>query len=98
MTFEYDPRKAKTNWQKHRVSFAEAEMVFFDPLAIHDLDPDCVTEERFIAFPVHKRYIIDPKKLNQQRFKCNSQMREPLYCSGDGKHGITISGYLYFAG
>ncbi|MCA2686193.1 MAG: BrnT family toxin [Microcystis sp. M038S2] len=49
MTFEYDPRKAKTNWQKHRVSFAEAEMVFFDPLAIHDLDPDCITEERFIA-------------------------------------------------
>jgi uncharacterized DUF497 family protein len=49
MTFEYDLRKAKTNWQKHRVSFAEAEMVFFDPLAIHDLAPDCVTEERFIA-------------------------------------------------
>lgn len=24
-------------------------MVFFDPLAIHDLDPDCITEERFIA-------------------------------------------------
>lgn len=43
MTFEYDPRKAKTNWQKHGVSFAEAEMVFFDPLAIHDLDPDCIT-------------------------------------------------------
>ncbi|MCA2718195.1 MULTISPECIES: BrnT family toxin [Microcystis] len=41
MTFEYDPRKAKTNWQKHGVSFAEAEMVFFDPLAIHDLDPGC---------------------------------------------------------
>ncbi|WP_242018073.1 hypothetical protein [Synechocystis sp. FACHB-383] len=29
--------------------FAEAEMVFFDPLAIHDLDPDSVIEERFIA-------------------------------------------------
>ncbi|UGS09990.1 BrnT family toxin [Microcystis aeruginosa] len=27
----------------------EAEMVFFDPLAIHDLDPGCITEERFIA-------------------------------------------------
>jgi uncharacterized protein len=49
MTFEYDPKKAKTNWQKHGVSFAEAEMVFFDPLAIHDLDPDSITEERFIA-------------------------------------------------
>ena len=39
MTFEYDPRKAKTNWQKLGVSFAEAEMVFFHPFAIHDFDP-----------------------------------------------------------
>jgi uncharacterized protein (DUF4415 family) len=29
MTFEYDPKKAKTNRQKHGISFAEAEMVFF---------------------------------------------------------------------
>ncbi|MEC4812313.1 MAG: BrnT family toxin [Scytonema sp. PMC 1069.18] len=49
MVFEYDPKKAKTNWQKHGVCFAEAEMVFFDPLAIHDIDPDSMTEERFIA-------------------------------------------------
>lgn len=49
MQFEYDPQKAKTNWQKHGISFAEAEMVFFDTLAIHDLDPDSITEERFIA-------------------------------------------------
>ncbi|GBF53859.1 hypothetical protein N0824_01716 [Microcystis sp. 0824] len=63
MTFEYDPRKAKTNWQKHGVFFAEAEMVFFDPLAIHDLDPDCITEERFIAFPNLMRYtkILNPE-------------------------------------
>ena len=49
MSFEYDPQKAKTNQQKHGVSFAEAEMVFFDPLAIHDVDPDSLIEERFIA-------------------------------------------------
>jgi len=49
MTFEYDPHKAQTNWQKHGVSFAEAELVFFDPLAIHDIDPDSIAEERFIA-------------------------------------------------
>ena len=49
MTFEYDPRKAQSNWQKHGVSFAEAEFVFFDPLAIHDIDPDSIDEERFIA-------------------------------------------------
>jgi len=49
MTFEYDPQKAQTNWRKHDVSFAEAELVFFDPLAIHDVDPDSTDEERFIA-------------------------------------------------
>jgi uncharacterized DUF497 family protein len=49
MIFEYDPTKAKINRQKHGISFAEAEMVFFDPLAIHDVDPDSFTEERFIA-------------------------------------------------
>jgi len=40
MIFEYDPKKAKINRQKYGISFAEAEMVFFDPLAIHDVDPD----------------------------------------------------------
>ncbi len=49
MTFEYDPQKAQTNWQKHNVSFAEAEFVLYDPLAIHDIDPDATDEERFIA-------------------------------------------------
>ncbi|MGK7954652.1 MAG: BrnT family toxin [Crocosphaera sp.] len=49
MSFEYDPQKAKSNEQKHGISFAEAEMVFFDPFAIHDIDPDSITEERFIA-------------------------------------------------
>ncbi len=49
MTFEYDPQKAQINWRKHNVSFAEAEFVFYDPLAIHDIDPDATDEERFIA-------------------------------------------------
>jgi hypothetical protein len=49
MTFEYDPKKAQTNQQKHGISFADAESVFFDALAIHDIDPDSIDEERFIA-------------------------------------------------
>ncbi len=31
-----------------------------------------------IAFLIYKRYIPNPKQLNQQRFKCAAQMREPL--------------------
>ncbi|MDB9412601.1 hypothetical protein [Microcystis aeruginosa] len=36
-------------------------------------------ENCYIAFLIHKRYIPDPEQLNQQRFKCAAQMREPLY-------------------
>jgi uncharacterized DUF497 family protein len=38
--FRWDPRKARTNWRKHHVTFAEAETVFSNDLArIHE-DPD----------------------------------------------------------
>ncbi len=49
MRFQYDPSKAASNLKKHGLSFADAEGVFFDPLAIHQLDPDSEDEERFIA-------------------------------------------------
>lgn len=47
--FQYDPAKAACNLKKHGVSFADAEGVFYDPLAIHRLDPDSDDEERFVA-------------------------------------------------
>ncbi|GBE74890.1 hypothetical protein myaer87_21170 [Microcystis aeruginosa NIES-87] len=37
------------------------------------------TNDIYIAFLIHTRYIPDPEQLNQQRFKCAAQMREPLY-------------------
>ena len=49
MRFEYDPAKAAANLKKHRVSFADAESLFEDPLALHRIDPDAEGEERFIA-------------------------------------------------
>ncbi|MGR3179128.1 MAG: BrnT family toxin [Candidatus Anammoxibacter sp.] len=36
--FEWDPEKAKTNWQKHKVRFEQAATVFRDPLAISIYD------------------------------------------------------------
>ncbi len=45
MRFQFDPRKAVANLKKHGVSFADAEGVFFDPLAIHQADPDTEIEE-----------------------------------------------------
>ena len=47
--FQFDPAKATSNLKKHGVSFADAEGVFYDPLAIHQLDPDSESEERFVA-------------------------------------------------
>ena len=47
--FQFDPVKAASNLKKHRVSFADAEGVFYDPLAIHQMSPDSENEERFVA-------------------------------------------------
>lgn len=50
MNFEWDPKKAETNFRKHKVSFAEAATVFSDALSITIPDPDhSETEERFIT-------------------------------------------------
>ncbi len=49
MRLRFDPKKAASNLRKHGVSFADAEGVLLDPLAIHQPDPDAEGEERFIA-------------------------------------------------
>ena len=49
MNFDWDPKKAKQNLEKHKVSFDEAITVFYDPLAKVSHDPDHSNEEdRFI--------------------------------------------------
>lgn len=51
MHFEWNPAKAKKNFQKHGVSFEEAASVFYDPLAVMGADPDhSEVEERMITF------------------------------------------------
>ena len=40
MVYEWDPKKAKANLRKHRISFEEAASVFLDPLAVTYPDPD----------------------------------------------------------
>jgi uncharacterized protein len=49
MDFEFDPAKAAGNLRKHGVSFADAEGVFMDPLAMHRIDPDAEGEERVVV-------------------------------------------------
>ncbi len=49
LRFSWDPRKAKSNLQKHGVSFEEAETVFFDEHALLIDDPEAsATEDRFV--------------------------------------------------
>jgi uncharacterized DUF497 family protein len=51
MEFEWDPKKASQNRQKHGVTFQEAATVFGDPLAITFADPDhSIDEERHLTF------------------------------------------------
>jgi uncharacterized protein len=49
MRVQYDPVKAAANVRKHGVSFADAEGVLADPLAMTIEDPDAQGERRYIA-------------------------------------------------
>ena len=49
MRFRPDPAKAASNLKKHGVSFADAEGVLEDPLAVTVEDPDAEGEQRFVT-------------------------------------------------
>lgn len=49
MSFEFDPAKARSNLQKHGVSFAHAEQALRDPLASTIEDADAQGEQRFVT-------------------------------------------------
>ena len=49
MRFRPDPGKAASNLKKHGVSFADAEGVLQDPLAVTVKDPDAEGEQRFVS-------------------------------------------------
>ena len=49
ISFSWDDRKNSTNQKKHKVSFEEAQSVFFDGYAIEYYDPDhSHSEDRFL--------------------------------------------------
>ena len=49
MDIEFDPVKARSNLAKHKVSFAHAEQVLRDPMAVTIEDPDAEGEQRFVT-------------------------------------------------
>ncbi len=48
MSYEWDPNKAKSNYKKHRVKFADAVGVFEDENAI-TIEDEHENEDRFIT-------------------------------------------------
>jgi uncharacterized protein len=52
MPFDHDPVKAAANLKDHGVSFADAEGVLFDSLAVTVEDPDALGERRFVSIGV----------------------------------------------
>ena len=60
LSFEWDPQKARSNEQKHGVSFNEASFVFRDIFSLTIRDPlHSDQEERFIIIGLsHKKRII----------------------------------------
>jgi uncharacterized DUF497 family protein len=56
MKIEWDPKKARLNLRKHKVSFEEAATAMSDPVAATGADPDhSITEDRYITFGVSDR-------------------------------------------
>jgi len=56
MKIEWDPKKARSNLRKHKVSFEEAATALSDPMAVTGGDPDhSVGEFRYITFGMSER-------------------------------------------
>ncbi len=54
--FSWDEKKNRANQKKHRISFDEAQTVFFDENAIEYFDPDhSVDEDRFLMLGISFR-------------------------------------------
>jgi len=58
MLFEWDDHKAKTNKQKHQVSFDLAAQVFDDPRQLCVFDRTVEEEDRYITLGLVKRTIL----------------------------------------
>lgn len=49
MNIVWDPGKAKSNYQKHKIHFSDAESVLYDTMALTIEDQDIAGEKRFVT-------------------------------------------------
>jgi uncharacterized DUF497 family protein len=53
LTFEWDPRKARSNFSKHAVTFEESATIFGDPLSLTIRDREhSQDEERYVTLGI----------------------------------------------
>ena len=52
MHVEFDPTKAAANLKKHGISFSDAELVLYDPMALTNEDDAVHGEARFVTVGV----------------------------------------------
>ena len=52
MRISWDPKKAETNFRKHKVRFSDAESVLFDPLALTLEEQNVSREQRFVTLGI----------------------------------------------
>ena len=56
MKFEWDPKKARSNLRKHKVSFEKTTTAMSDPMTTTSADPDhSIGEFRYITFGISER-------------------------------------------
>jgi uncharacterized DUF497 family protein len=61
ITFSWDEKKSRANQRKHKVSFEEAQSIFFDEDSVEYFDPEhSKSEDRFImlGLSVHLRVLV----------------------------------------
>ena len=70
VSFSWDNRKNSDNQKKHKVSFEEAQLVFFDEHAVEYYDPDhSESEDRFLMLGLsyHVRVLVVSYTLRKNR-------------------------------
>jgi len=73
--FEWDPKKAKNNIKKHKVSFERAASIFLDPRAITIFDEEhSQKEERWVTMGIDRTGVLlvavhTFQKINKDQYK-----------------------------
>jgi uncharacterized DUF497 family protein len=81
MPLQYDPKKAAANLKKHGISFADAEGVLSDPLAMTIEDYDAEGEPRFVSIGLGSAGGAGGR-VHGAKWRVSTDLRSPTYAAG----------------